>query len=96
MEEKKKTVQEFAGSIKEKYPQYTDMDDLELTKKMLAKYPQYADVVDVKKKNFLHQIQRLLQSLLKRVVKVLILMRLSMAKSHLQKKILQLRKLPRS
>ena len=35
------TYQEFAKQIKEKYPQYKDVDDLKLAKAMIAKYPQY-------------------------------------------------------
>lgn len=43
----------FSKKIKEKYPQYKDMDDLELAQKIVAKYPEYKDKVvfdDVKKK----------------------------------------------
>lgn len=36
---------EFAQKIKTKYPQYADMDDLELTQKMIAKYPEYKEQV---------------------------------------------------
>lgn len=36
--------QEFSSKIKSKYPQYSDMDDLDLAKRMVAKYPQYSDV----------------------------------------------------
>lgn len=43
----KKTVKEFAESIKNKYPQYAEIDDVELTEKILAKYPQYKDMVDL-------------------------------------------------
>lgn len=35
---------EFAQNIKAKYPQYNDMDDLTLAKKMVDKYPQYNDI----------------------------------------------------
>lgn len=36
---------EFAAKVKSKYPDYSDMDDLELAQKMVAKYPDdYADV----------------------------------------------------
>lgn len=43
---------EFAQKIKTKYPQYADMDDLELTQKMIAKYPEYKEqVVFEKPKN---------------------------------------------
>lgn len=36
----------FAKSIKTKYPQYNNLDDLELSKKMIAKYPIYQKQVD--------------------------------------------------
>lgn len=39
------TPQEFAASIKAKYPQYASIDDNELTQRMLSKYPQYQSVV---------------------------------------------------
>lgn len=35
---------EFAQNIKAKYPEYNDMDDLILAKKIVDKYPQYKDV----------------------------------------------------
>lgn len=35
------TEQEFAAKIKQKYPQYANIDDATLTSKMLQKYPQY-------------------------------------------------------
>ena len=38
--------QEFAQSIKTKYPQYKDKDDVELAKAMVEKYPQYASKVN--------------------------------------------------
>jgi hypothetical protein len=38
---------DFAKRIKEKYPVYNDMDDVELTNKVLNKYPVYKDVVTV-------------------------------------------------
>lgn len=44
----------FAAKIKEKYPMYKDMDDLELAKKMIVKFPQYKATVTfdpVKKKD---------------------------------------------
>jgi hypothetical protein len=36
---------EFAKTIKEKYPQYSGVDDLELAKRVVDKYPQYKDKV---------------------------------------------------
>jgi hypothetical protein len=44
------TPQEFAKKIKSKYPQYKDIDDVTLTKKMIEKYPEYASQVSLKKK----------------------------------------------
>ena len=35
---------EFAESIKTKYPQYKDMDNKDLAERMIAKYPQYKDI----------------------------------------------------
>jgi hypothetical protein len=35
---------DFSSKIKSKYPDYSDMDDLELAQKMVAKYPEYSDV----------------------------------------------------
>lgn len=36
---------QFAEQIKQKYPQYKDMDNLELSKKIIDKYPQYKSAV---------------------------------------------------
>lgn len=36
---------EFSAKIKEKYPQYKDVDDLTLAQKVIAKYPQYKEQV---------------------------------------------------
>lgn len=44
------TPQEFAKKIKSKYPQYKNIDDVALTKKMIEKYPEYASQVSLKKK----------------------------------------------
>ena len=41
------SVDEFAEKIKAKYPQYKDMDNLELTNKIIAKYPSYKDQVNI-------------------------------------------------
>lgn len=40
-------VQDFAGKIKAKYPQYNSLSDQELTNKVIAKYPQYKSQVQV-------------------------------------------------
>jgi DNA-directed RNA polymerase subunit F len=34
---------EFSKKIKEKYPQYSDVDDRELAEKIIEKYPEYSD-----------------------------------------------------
>ena len=39
------SVQDFAGKIKAKYPEYKDMDDLDLATKIVAKHPEYKDKV---------------------------------------------------
>lgn len=38
-------VQEFAKKVKEKYPEYKDVDDLTLAQKIVEKYPEYKDRV---------------------------------------------------
>ena len=43
----KMSLQQFAQTIKDKYPQYASVDDTELAQKVLAKYPQYQSKVDV-------------------------------------------------
>lgn len=43
----KLTPFQFAKSIKEKYPEYTDVDDVLLANRMLEKYPVYTDRVDI-------------------------------------------------
>lgn len=46
--------QEFASKVKNKYPEYKDMDDIELSKSVIERYPYYADFVkfeEPKKKN---------------------------------------------
>ena len=35
---------EFSKKIKEKYPQYSDVDDRELAEKIIEKYPEYSDI----------------------------------------------------
>ena len=44
---KKLSMDEFAESIKQKYPQYADRDNKTLAEAMLKKYPQYNDRVEV-------------------------------------------------
>jgi hypothetical protein len=41
------STQEFAAKIKAKYPQYEDINDVELTQKIINKYPEYKDQVDL-------------------------------------------------
>lgn len=40
-------IEQFGQTIKQKYPQYQDMNDAELGQKMLTKYPQYQDMITV-------------------------------------------------
>lgn len=49
----------FADSIKQKYPQYNNVDNLALAQKMVQKYPQYASKVsfnDPQKENYLQKV----------------------------------------
>lgn len=41
------SVDDFAQKIKDKYPDYAEIDNVELTNKMIAKYPEYADKVEM-------------------------------------------------
>ncbi len=43
----KYNVQEFAELIKTEYPDYAEMDDLELTKMVVSEYPEYEAEVDI-------------------------------------------------
>ena len=47
MPEPKYSTQEFAQIIKQKYPQYADVEDSALVSKILEKYPQYSSSVDL-------------------------------------------------
>jgi cytochrome c556 len=49
-DEKKLPIPQFAAKIKQKYPQYKDMDDTELVNKIIAKYPEYESHVDISAK----------------------------------------------
>lgn len=40
------TPTEFSQKVKAKYPQYKDIDDVELAKRMIVKYPQYKNQVN--------------------------------------------------
>ena len=42
----KPTVAQFASLIKKRYPEYNDMDDLELTNSVIKKHPQYIREID--------------------------------------------------
>ena len=44
------SVTEFSKRVKEKYPEYKDVDDFELAKRIVEKYPEYAGKVNLKKK----------------------------------------------
>lgn len=41
------SVQEFSAKIKQKYPEYQNVDDFQLAQKVVAKYPEYAGKVDL-------------------------------------------------
>jgi len=48
---------QFAQQIKQKYPQYQDMDNLELSKKIIEKYPQYkSSVVLPKEEGYISRV----------------------------------------
>ena len=47
MPEPKYSTQEFAQIIKQKYPQYANVEDNALVSKILEKYPQYSSSVDL-------------------------------------------------
>ena len=47
MTEKKIPYSQFASDIKSKYPQYRDVDDLQLSKDFIAKYPTYGERVEL-------------------------------------------------
>lgn len=40
------TIEQLGQKIKQKYPQYNNIDDAELGKKILSKYPQYSNLID--------------------------------------------------
>jgi hypothetical protein len=41
----RRSIAEFAASVRQKYPEYNDLDDITLTKRVLTKYPVYRDQV---------------------------------------------------
>lgn len=47
---------EFASKIKTKYPQYQDMDDRDLSERMMKKFPEYSDVTFDEPKNDWRQL----------------------------------------
>lgn len=51
MEDELMSFDDFAASIKAKYPQYQEVDNFTLATKMVEKYPEYADRVSLEKKN---------------------------------------------
>ena len=58
--------EEFAQKIKSKYPQYRQVDDIELTQKILQKYPQYGKSVNLNQQtesSFLDKTQNTLGSI---------------------------------
>ena len=67
--EDKYTLEEFGQLIKDKYPEYADIDNVTLAQKMLEKYPEYSeqvtmDVVEepVKKKEETQPVEQPLES----------------------------------
>jgi hypothetical protein len=46
----KLTLDQFGAKVKEKYPEYKDVNNEELAQKMLDKYPEYSESVELKKK----------------------------------------------
>jgi hypothetical protein len=46
----KLTLDQFGAKVKEKYPEYKDVNNEELAQKMLDKYPEYKESVELKKK----------------------------------------------
>jgi len=43
---KRASLREFAKSVKADHPEYSDLDDITLTKRVLTKHPEYRDTVD--------------------------------------------------
>ena len=63
MPEDKLPIPQFAAKIKAKYPEYKDVNDTLLVKRIVEKYPEYKESVDlsgieepVKKKKRLHRL----------------------------------------
>src|SRR6478736_10471584 len=42
----KLTIEQFAKKVKDKYPQYKDVDDSVLVEKMVTKYPEYKEKIN--------------------------------------------------
>ena len=55
--EDKYTLEEFGQMIKSKYPDYEDLDNLELANRMLEKYPTYQDMIVKKKSSSASKLQ---------------------------------------
>ena len=56
----KMNYKEFSARVKEKYPEYSNMDDLDLAKRVVNKYPEY-DNIDFSEEEFqqpIHQEQQ--------------------------------------
>ena len=64
----KKTYLEFAKSIKEKYPEYKDVDDHELAAKMVEKYPEYNEQISFDEVGNATEKKSLLYKLLRRIL----------------------------
>ena len=44
----RKSVREFAAAVRAKYPEYSDLSDLDLTKRIVTKFPTYRGDVDLR------------------------------------------------
>ena len=50
----KLTIEQFAQKVKEKYPQYKDVNDSELVNRMVEKYPEYKSRISYEKPSSFH------------------------------------------
>jgi hypothetical protein len=47
---------QFASRVKAKYPEYADLDDVELARRVVAKFPEYRDAVDLDSRSTLGRV----------------------------------------